>query len=188
MKALHWKRLILDPKKSNDSKTIWAKMGNAAFAFDATEFEALFGQNAKQKSAARRLSNATLKPKNKKIRILTDKRSNAVAIMLSQLPPLQKIKSAVLGMDLKVLRRDHVEAMFGQLPTKEELEQIKSCSDPAQLEKPETYFLIISGIPSLAPRLKCWLFSLTMLESIQGVSRTMSTLEAAFQVCQVQLL
>lgn len=52
MKALHWKRVILEPSKHQ--KTVWSEMPDAPLPFDSSEFEALFAQNVKQKNIANR--------------------------------------------------------------------------------------------------------------------------------------
>ncbi|SPQ99930.1 unnamed protein product (mitochondrion) [Plasmodiophora brassicae] len=182
MRALHWKRIIIDPSDKESGQatsSLWSSLRLPSLDFD--DFADHFGQNVSQNaaSALKQAKNPTVK-KNAKIRVLSAKRSNAVAIMISQLPEFSVIKTAIIQMDQKALTVDMVDAILGHLPTKEELDEIKNVPDASKLEKPETYLLVMSSIPHLTERLRCWLFALSFGDQVKTASRP---LEEVIEAC-----
>ena len=87
----------------------------------------------------------------KKIRVLSDKRSNAIGILLSKFDNLQVIHQcktmvrmltyvvAILKLDDTVLPLHVVQGMIVQLPTDEEVRSIQDVKDPSLLETAEQY-------------------------------------------------
>ena len=55
---------------------------------------------------------------------MDQKRSNAINIGMTKLPPPRVIKSAVLKMDSSIVNREGVEKLLGMLPTEDEVKQI----------------------------------------------------------------
>lgn len=51
--------------------------------------------------------------KNKEIIVLDHKRSNAINIGMTKLPPPRSIKTAILKMDATIMNREGIEVIFG---------------------------------------------------------------------------
>lgn len=63
--------------------------------------------------------------KNKEIIVLDHKRSNAINIGMTKLPPPRSIKTAILKMDATIMSREGIEKLLTMLPTKEERSRIQ---------------------------------------------------------------
>ena len=132
MKALHWKRILLDRPTPSDGSdgatatpaprsqpllpppgppTIWSVVDD--FEFDRGAFEASFA--AATASAARKDASAAKPAKPAVAKALDSKRSNAVAIMMSSLPPVNDVKAAIGSLDEKVLSREQLEKVRAHL-------------------------------------------------------------------------
>lgn len=101
--------------------------------------------------------------KNKEIIVLDHKRSNAINIAMTKLPPPRAIKAAILKMDATVVTREGIDKLLNMLPTDEERGKIQE----AQMNNPELplgsaeqFLLTLSSISELAARLKLWAFKL----------------------------
>jgi len=155
MKALFWDRLVLGPKESRATGVpiIWdgIQEGNLV----TSEFEKHFA--AAQKKEKEKVEEAT--PNKKSISVLDGKRSNAIAIMMSKLPELDSLVSAIERLDDNKLSQENIEALIEQLPTKEEIEAIQAAKNPdVPFDKPERFAMTIASVPKVAERLKCWNF------------------------------
>jgi Formin Homology 2 Domain/ELMO, armadillo-like helical domain len=175
MRALHWSRILLPsgPAAPNVS-TVWKKIGDRKLDYD--EVEAEFAQKAihrrqasdrKSATNAEELAIATLATKKKTERALDDKRSNAVAIMLSQLPKLPSIKSAIATLNDSILRRDQIDNIRSNMPTSDEIAKIKEVVESYGANKsnipwdlPERFFMMINEIPKCNVRLNVWSYML----------------------------
>ena len=60
---------------------------------------------------------------NREIIVLDHKRSNAINIGLTKLPPPRIIRAAVMKMDSSIVNREGVEKLLTMLPTEEEVSQ-----------------------------------------------------------------
>lgn len=58
--------------------------------------------------------------KSKEIIVLDHKRSNAINIAMTKLPPPRAIKAAILKMDSTVVTREGIDKLLNMLPTDEE--------------------------------------------------------------------
>ena len=103
--------------------------------------------------------------KSKEIIVLDHKRSNAINIAMTKLPPPRAIKAAILKMDSTVVTREGIDKLLNMLPTEEErgkiLEaQMQFGSDQMPLGSAEQFLLTLSSISELSARLKLWAFRL----------------------------
>lgn len=101
--------------------------------------------------------------KSKEIIVLDHKRSNAINIAITKLPPPRAIKAAILKMDATVVTREGIDKLLNMLPTDEERGKIQE----AQLSNPELplgsaeqFLLTLASITELGARLKLWAFRL----------------------------
>jgi len=109
--------------------------------------------------------------KSKEIIVLDHKRSNAINIAITKLPPPRAIKTAILKMDATVVTREGIDKLLNMLPTDEERGKIQE----AQLSNPELplgsaeqFLLTLASISELEARLKLWAFRLDFDNSEVG--------------------
>lgn len=134
MKALHWARVILSSSSPVHNNSIWTQVNALDVKIAQDEIVGLFaevgnklGLNAKvdDKSANKDDEKAVSTGEDKKpttvVKVLSDKRFNAVAIMLSFLPTPDQVIKAIKMLDTKVLDKDAVAQLFKQMPTEEEI-------------------------------------------------------------------
>lgn len=101
--------------------------------------------------------------KSKEIIVLDHKRSNAINIAMTKLPPPRAIKAAILKMDSTVVTREGIEKLLNMLPTDEErgkIQEAQMLSPELPLGSAEQFLLTLSSISELAARLKLWAFKL----------------------------
>jgi hypothetical protein len=100
----------------------------------------------------------------KQLAILDSKRSNAINIGLTALPPPRTIKTAILKMDSTIMNREGIEKILTtMMPTEEEKTRILE----AQMSNPdiplgpaENFLLMVGSITELEARLQLWAFTL----------------------------
>ncbi|CAF0910946.1 unnamed protein product, partial [Didymodactylos carnosus] len=99
----------------------------------------------------------------KEITVLDTKRSNAINIGLTVLPPARTIKAAILKMDNSVINKEGIEKLLTMLPTEEEKTRIME-AQVANVDIPlgnaEQFLLTLASVAELEARLKLWLFKL----------------------------
>ncbi|CAF3896572.1 unnamed protein product [Rotaria magnacalcarata] len=99
----------------------------------------------------------------KEITVLDTKRSNAINIGLTVLPPARTIKAAILKMDGSVINKEGIEKLLTMLPTEEEKNRIieaQMASTDIPLGNAEQFLLTLASVVELEARLKLWLFKL----------------------------
>ncbi|CAF3366099.1 unnamed protein product [Rotaria socialis] len=99
----------------------------------------------------------------KEITVLDTKRSNAINIGLTVLPPARTIKAAILKMDSSVINKEGIEKLLTMLPTEEEKNRIieaQMASTDIPLGNAEQFLLTLASVVELEARLKLWLFKL----------------------------
>lgn len=101
--------------------------------------------------------------KNKEIIVLDHKRSNAINIAMTKLPPPRAIKAAILKMDATVVTREGIDKLLNMLPTDEErgkIQEAQIINPELPLGSAEQFLLTLSSISELSARLKLWAFKL----------------------------
>nr|XP_039262232.1 FH1/FH2 domain-containing protein 3-like isoform X1 [Styela clava] len=101
--------------------------------------------------------------KKNRIIILDPKRSNAINIGLTVLPPPRTIKSAILHMDEYALNKEQIEKLLTMIPTEEEKVKIQDAmqqNPDIPLGSAEQFLLTLSSISELSARLHLWSFKL----------------------------
>lgn len=101
--------------------------------------------------------------KNKEIIVLDHKRSNAINIGMTKLPPPRSIKTAILKMDATIMNREGIEKLLTMLPTEEErsrIQEAQAANPDLPLGSAEQFLLTLASISELPARLKLWAFKL----------------------------
>jgi diaphanous 1 len=116
-------------------------------------------------------------------RFLSDKRFNAVAILLSFLPQPDVVVQAVKRMDLQALDKDQVAALHKQLPSEEEVQLITSSGlSVSELAKPEAFLMqLCHAIPAVHSRIDCWNFVLSFQECVDDLKTPFTIVSGAIQ-------
>ncbi|XP_034017449.1 FH1/FH2 domain-containing protein 3 isoform X4 [Thalassophryne amazonica] len=169
-----------DYKRSGDS--FWSKVETVAL--DTTKLEHLFESKSKEIAVTKK---AATDGKRQEIIVLDSKRSNAINIGLTVLPPPRTIKTAILNFDEYALNKEGIEKILTMIPTEEEKQKIQE----AQLANPdvplgsaEQFLLTLSSISELSARLHLWAFKMDyeatekeVAEPLQDLKEGMEQLE-----------
>ncbi|XP_054714524.1 FH1/FH2 domain-containing protein 3-like [Uloborus diversus] len=158
---LFWKEVKEEPmlmERSGKKRTIWDEL--KPINLDTQRIENLFESKAKD-VLSKKVQDGS---KKSELIVLDTKRSNAINIGMTKLPPKGAIKAAILKMDTTIMNREGIEKILTtMLPTEEEKTKITQ----AQLDNPdiplgsaEQFLLTLASISELEARLKLWAFRL----------------------------
>ncbi|KAI5700875.1 hypothetical protein M8J75_003750 [Diaphorina citri] len=156
---LFWKEVREDPIVISKLKSalIWDEL--SPVKVDTQKLEHLFESRAKDLISKKQHE----LNKHKEVIVLDPKRSNAINIAMTKLPPPRSIRTAILKMDSTVVNREGIEKLLSMLPTDEEkckiLEAV-SANPGVPLGSAENFLLELSNINELVARLKLWAFKL----------------------------
>uniref|UniRef100_A0A8C3K779 Formin homology 2 domain containing 1 n=1 Tax=Calidris pygmaea TaxID=425635 RepID=A0A8C3K779_9CHAR len=136
--------------------TVWASLENVEV--NVAKLEHLFESRSKEAPTSKKATDG-----KKVVVVLDPKRSNAINIGLTVLPPVHIIKTAVLNFDEFAVNKEGIEKILTMVPTEEEKQKIQE----AQLANPdvplgsaEQFLLALSSISDLTARLQLWAFKL----------------------------
>ncbi|XP_050921584.1 FH1/FH2 domain-containing protein 3 isoform X2 [Lates calcarifer] len=169
-----------DYKRSGDS--FWSKLDPVKL--DTAKLEHLFESKSKEIPVTKKTA---ADGKRQEIIVLDSKRSNAINIGLTVLPPPRTIKTAILNFDEYALNKEGIEKILTMIPTEEEKQKIQE----AQLANPdvplgsaEQFLLTLSSISELSARLQLWAFKMDyeatekeVAEPLQDLKEGMEQLE-----------
>uniref|UniRef100_A0A665T405 Formin homology 2 domain containing 3a n=1 Tax=Echeneis naucrates TaxID=173247 RepID=A0A665T405_ECHNA len=169
-----------DYKRSGDS--FWSKL--EPVKLDTAKLEHLFESKSKEMPVTKKTA---ADGKRQEIIVLDSKRSNAINIGLTVLPPPRTIKTAILNFDEYALNKEGIEKILTMIPTEEEKQKIQE----AQLANPdvplgsaEQFLLTLSSISELSARLQLWAFKMDyeatekeVAEPLQDLKEGMEQLE-----------
>lgn len=137
--------------------TLWASL--EPVSVDTARLEHLFESRAKDvlptKKAGEGRRTMTI--------VLDPKRSNAINIGLTTLPPVHVIKAALLNFDEFAVSKDGIEKLLTMMPTEEERQKIEEAhlaNPDVPLGPAENFLMTLASIGGLAARLQLWAFKL----------------------------
>ncbi|XP_014643948.1 PREDICTED: FH1/FH2 domain-containing protein 1 isoform X2 [Ceratotherium simum simum] len=137
--------------------TLWASL--EPVSVDTARLEHLFESRAKDVLPSKKAGEG----RRTMTTVLDPKRSNAINIGLTTLPPVHVIKAALLNFDEFAVSKDGIEKLLTMMPTDEERQKIEE----AQLANPdiplgpaENFLMTLASIGALAARLQLWAFKL----------------------------
>ncbi|KAF3691470.1 Formin-2 [Channa argus] len=187
MKPLYWTRIQLHTKKEVSSSLVWETIEEPEVEFE--EFVELFSKTA-VKEKKQPLSDTITKSKAKQVvKVLNNKRSQAVGILMSSLHlDMKDIQHAILNLDNTVVDLETLQALYENRAQQEELDKIdkhiKSSKDKDNakpLDKPEQFLYQLSLIPNFSSRVFCILFQSSFSECMSSLTRKLDTLQ---RVCK----
>ncbi|XP_005403723.1 PREDICTED: FH1/FH2 domain-containing protein 1 isoform X2 [Chinchilla lanigera] len=160
---LFWRELKLagghtgSASRFGPSPTLWASL--EPVSVDTARLEHLFESRAKDVLPSKKAGEG----RRTMTVVLDPKRSNAINIGLTTLPPVHVIKAALLNFDEFAVSKDGIEKLLTMMPTEEEKQKIQE----AQLANPdvplgpaENFLMTLASIGGLAARLQLWAFKL----------------------------
>uniref|UniRef100_A0AAZ3Q904 Formin homology 2 domain containing 3a n=1 Tax=Oncorhynchus tshawytscha TaxID=74940 RepID=A0AAZ3Q904_ONCTS len=167
----------ISSRSSGDS--LWFKL--EPVKIDTSKLEHLFQTKSKE------IPKTAADGKRQEVIVLDSKRSNAINIGLTVLPPPRTIKTAILNFDEYALNKEGIEKILTMIPSEEEKQKIQE----AQLANPdvplgsaEQFLLTLSSISELSARLQLWAFKMDyeatekeVAEPLQDVKEGMEQLE-----------
>ncbi|XP_050443785.1 FH1/FH2 domain-containing protein 3 isoform X2 [Adelges cooleyi] len=157
---LFWKEVRDDPvarMKLNSERLLWEEL--SPVEVDTHKLEHLFESRAKDFITKKQQE----MNKTKEVIVLDPKRSNAINIGMTKLPPPRSIKAAILKMDPTVINREGIEKLMTMLPTEEErtkIQEAQSACPDLPLGSAEQFLLTLASVSELPARLKLWAFKL----------------------------
>uniref|UniRef100_A0A8C5FNZ2 Formin homology 2 domain containing 3a n=1 Tax=Gadus morhua TaxID=8049 RepID=A0A8C5FNZ2_GADMO len=169
-----------DYSRSGDS--LWSKL--EPIKVDTAKLEHLFETKSKEIAVTKKTA---ADGKRQEVIVLDSKRSNAINIGMTVLPPPRTIKTAIVNFDEYALNKEGIEKILTMIPTEEEKQRIQE----AQLANPdvplgsaEQFLLSLSSISELSARLQLWAFKLDyeatekeVAEPLQDLKEGMEQLE-----------
>ncbi|CAJ0596173.1 unnamed protein product [Cylicocyclus nassatus] len=174
---LHWKPTSAEPPPVPSLKqkgSFWNKLDQPQI--DAHKLVQLFETKHNKEVAVKK----AIDTKPAMLQVLSMKRSQAINIGLTKLPPINVIPTAIMKFDSMVLNKDGIEKILKtMMPTAKEVEEIQE----KQMENPdmtlghaEQFMLMLSKIPCLLERLKLWIFTLDYKTMEKTFRKAMSIL------------
>ncbi|KAM6964335.1 LOW QUALITY PROTEIN: formin-2-like [Tautogolabrus adspersus] len=188
MKPLYWTRIQLNTKKEVSSSLVWETIEEPDVDFE--EFVELFSKSA-VKVKKQPLSDTITKSKAKQVvKLLNNKRSQAVGILMSSLHlDMKDIQHAILNLDNTVVDLETLQALYENRAQQDELDKIekhiKSSKDKDKpLDKPEQFLRQLSLIPNFSGRVFCILFQSSFSECMSSITRKLDTLQRVCKALQ----
>ncbi|KAJ8967003.1 hypothetical protein NQ317_010374, partial [Molorchus minor] len=181
---LFWKEVRDDPISQVRLKTgfIWDEL--TPISVDTQKLEHLFESRAKDLLTKKQQE----MNKNKEIIVLDPKRSNAINIGMTKLPPPRSIKTAILKMDATIMNREGIEKLLTMLPTEEErtkIQEAQASNPDLPLGSAEQFLLTLASISELPARLKLWAFKLDFENSEREIAEPLMDLKQGIEVLRV---
>ncbi|KAI6177987.1 Formin HOmology Domain [Aphelenchoides besseyi] len=180
---MHWKpaqaeALTVVPQLAQKGN-FWATV--EAPQIDIANLTKLFEQKTKETP----LKKVGGEAKPQVLQVLSLKRSQAINIGLTKLPPVSTIPPAIRKFDSTVLNKESIEKILStMMPSLEEVERIneKQAENPDMpLGQAEQFMLSLSEIDCLLERLRLWLFMLDYPNMETDVSESLNELKNAMQ-------
>ncbi|XP_062848425.1 FH1/FH2 domain-containing protein 3 isoform X1 [Trichomycterus rosablanca] len=163
-------------------ESLWSKL--EPVKLDTSKLEHLFESKSKELPVTKKTA---ADGKRQEIIVLDSKRSNAINIGLTVLPPPRTIKTAILNFDEYALNKEGIEKILTMIPTEEEKQKIQEAqllNPDVPLGSAEQFLLTLSSISELSARLHLWAFKMDydglekeVAEPLQDLKEGMSELE-----------
>ncbi|KAE8597377.1 hypothetical protein XENTR_v10016443 [Xenopus tropicalis] len=137
---------------------MWSKL--EPINLDTSKLEYLFESKSKDLPVTKKTAGDG---KKQEVIVLDSKRSNAINIGLTVLPPPRTIKMAILNFDEYALNKEGIDKILTMIPTEEEKQKIQEAqlaSPDIPLGSAEQFLLTLSSISELSARLHLWAFKM----------------------------
>ncbi|KAL2083958.1 hypothetical protein ACEWY4_019476 [Coilia grayii] len=170
------------PGQKHSRESLWSKL--EPVKLDTSKLEHLFETKSKELPITKKTA---ADGKRQEIIVLDSKRSNAINIGLTVLPPPRTIKTAILNFDEYALNKEGIEKILTMIPSEEEKQKIQEAqllNPDVPLGSAEQFLLTLSSISELSARLQLWAFKMDydtiekeVAEPMQDLKEGMEQLE-----------
>ncbi|KAL8613903.1 hypothetical protein ACOMHN_032893 [Nucella lapillus] len=180
---LHWRALqnVEPVHPGAKGETVWKDL--VPINLDLEKMEHLFETRITETKQKRQDASG-----KKEITVLGPKRSNAINIGLTVLPPPRTIKTAILKMDTSIMNKEGIEKLLQtMIPTEEEKTKIveaQMANPDVPLGYAEQFLLTLGSIFELEARLHLWLFKLDYETLEQEVAEPLMDLKKGLEALQ----
>uniref|UniRef100_A0A8R1E1J3 Uncharacterized protein n=2 Tax=Caenorhabditis japonica TaxID=281687 RepID=A0A8R1E1J3_CAEJA len=181
---LHWKPATVEQPSIPSLKqkgSFWNTVDGAVPTFDAKKIVQLFETKKEKEATVKKIAET----KTQTLSVLSLKRSQAINIGLTKLPPINVIPAAIMKFDSLVLNKDGIEKILKtMMPSPKEVEEIeiKAAENPEMtLGNAEQLLLKLSQIPCLLERLRLWLFTLDYKNSEKDIAEPLMDMQLAMK-------
>ena len=185
-KVLRWGRIVLPQEEDKKKPSVWDRV--VEIRVDEDEVSRMFaikkaskvagagggagGQGDPQGEGGERSS--------KPVRVLPEKRFNAISILATQLPPGQALVDIITRFDREKLAAAAVHQLYNALLTDEEVQSIQEVMGPdVVLDKAEQFGMMLAEIPCVSQRLHCWTFMNEFDERVGDIGPALTTVQKA---------
>ncbi|EGT37795.1 hypothetical protein CAEBREN_02364 [Caenorhabditis brenneri] len=181
---LHWKPATVEQPSIPSLKqkgSFWNTVDGQVPTFDAKKIVQLFETKKEKEATVKKVAET----KTQTLSVLPLKRSQAINIGLTKLPPINVIPAAIMKFDSLVLNKDGIEKILKtMMPSPKEVEEIeiKAAENPEMtLGNAEQFLLKLSQIPCLLERLRLWLFTLDYKNSEKDIAEPLMDMQLAMK-------
>lgn len=146
---------------------------------DGTQLEQLFEIKSKEVSKVKQNEG-----KKSEVVVLSAKRSNAINIGMTKLPPPRTICMAIIKMDSTIIGREGIEKVLTMIPTDEEknlISEAQAAQPDLPLGNAENFLHQLSQIAALEQRLKLWAFKLDFVQLEKEMGEQLMDLKVAME-------
>ena len=180
-KVLRWGRIVLPQEEKKPS--VWDNV--VEIRVDEEQVSTMFAIKKPVKSigggAAAAAAGGEKKAESQKpVRVLPDKRFNAISILRTQLPQGNQLSEIIMKFDRTRLQPSAVANLYKSLLTEEEIASIQEVMGPGvTLDKAEQFGMMVAEIPCIAQRLHCWTFMNDFDERVEDIGPALTIVQKA---------
>lgn len=177
---MHWKPALVEESipSLKQKGSFWNTVDNT---FNPQKIVQLFESKKEKEATVKKVAET----KSQVLSVLPLKRSQAINIGLTKLPPINVIPAAIMKFDSLVLNKEGIEKILKtMMPSPKEIEEIenKSAENPDMvLGNAELFLLKLSQIPCLLERLKLWIFTLDYKNAEKDIAEPLMDLQLAMK-------
>jgi len=181
-KVLRWGRIVL-PQSDDKKPSVWDNVSE--IRVNEEELSTMFAIKKPTKSVggagAAAAAAADKKPEvQKPIRVLSDKRFNAISILRTQLPQGSQLTDIIMKFDRSKIQPAAVHQLHSSLLTEEEIASIQEVMGPGViLDKAEQFGMMLAEIPLISQRLHCWTFMNEFDERVEDIGPSLTIVQKA---------
>lgn len=173
VKKLYWSAFRIGPDA--ESNTVWSAIDKEGIRIDSRRLEALFADES-SRSLAAQAEQGRRAAQVQKIQVLSNQRRQQVCVMLARLPTPRETCLAISQMDVARLSHQQVELLLLNVPTQEEIQQLRqaenehAAEDCVQWDAAEEFIFLLISIPHFKLRLQLWDFENTFCEHFKDIA------------------
>jgi len=178
LRQFNWAKLP-DPKTV---ETVWGPGGatDENIKIDQQEIENLFAITEKKTEPTQ--ANTEEQVKKQAISVLDPRRAQNVSIMLARFKmSYAELRKAIEQLDESVLTVDNLTALKQYIPQPDEIASLNEIEDQSILSAPDKFFLEISKVQNLGPRLECMFTKCTFAKKAEAVDLSTKVISKATQ-------